>query len=114
MRGCASGDEKLLQQAIGKENRCCFDMISLWGDNPEATLAAAGPPAPIIRIPASSVRDNAVFVVENGKAVRRSIESMKTTGNDMEIRKGLIGGEDLILDPPATLEDGSKVRVQSS
>jgi HlyD family secretion protein len=70
---------------------------------------------PAIRVPASAVRDGAVFVVEDGKAVRRSVVVMNTGGGgggrDVEIRKGLIGGEDLIISPPASLQDGSPVKA---
>jgi hypothetical protein len=66
---------------------------------------------PIIRIPATSVRDGVVFIVENQKALRRPIE-FDRVGSELNVRKGLIGGEDLILSPPLTLEDGMKIRVQ--
>jgi HlyD family secretion protein len=65
----------------------------------------------VIRIPSSAAREGGVFVVENGRAVRRSVESTKVN-NELEIRKGLIGGEDLIVSPPATLQDGDKVRAE--
>ena len=75
--------------------------------------ASAEPPA--IRVPASSVRDGAVFVVEDGKAVKRKVEIVNTAaGRDVEIRQGLIGGEDLIVSPPASLQDGTRVRLQNS
>jgi HlyD family secretion protein len=65
-----------------------------------------------IRVPASAVRDGAVFVVENGKAVKRTVAIIKdASGREVEVRKGLIGGEDLIVSPPETLEDGAKVIV---
>jgi len=47
----------------------------------------------------------------NGKAIRRVIESTKTAGGEYEVRKGLIGGEDLIVSPPDALQDGSAVKV---
>lgn len=52
---------------------------------------------PRIDVPAAAVRDHAVFVVMDGKAVRREAQT-------------LIGGEDVILNPPADLKDGQKVR----
>lgn len=80
-----------------------------------ATRSAAAAPSadrPAIRVPANAVRDGAVFVVENGKAVKRTVTVAKTNGDrDVEIRKGLIGGEDLILSPPESLQDGEKVKV---
>jgi len=79
---------------------------------PGATRSAASATGrPAIRIPASAVRDNAVFVVENNKAVRRSVTVTKTSGKDVQVDKGLIGGEDLILNPAETLQDGASVKV---
>ena len=31
-----------------------------------------------------------------------------------EIKKGLIGGEDIIVNPPATLKDGDPVKIQDT
>ncbi len=67
---------------------------------------------PAIRVPVSAVRDGAVFVVEAGKAVRRTVTVGTTAvGGDAEIRKGLIGGEDLIVQPTDALKDGDPVRT---
>jgi HlyD family secretion protein len=77
---------------------------------PGAATRAAAADRPAIRIPASAVRDNAVFVVENNKAVRRTVTVTKTSGKDVQVDKGLIGGEDLILSPPDTLQDGAPVK----
>ena len=74
-----------------------------------STTSPAEPPRPALRIPASAVRDNTVFVVENGKAVRRKVTVGRTIGRDVEIRQGLIGGEDLIVTPPDALQDGARV-----
>jgi HlyD family secretion protein len=81
------------------------------------TRAAATMPAsdrPVLRIPSNSVRDSAVFVVEDGKAIKRTISagSADSAGN-IEITKGLIGGEDLIVDPPPTLADGQSVKAST-
>ena len=66
-----------------------------------------------IRIPATAVRDGTVFVVENGKAVRRAVVlGNQSAGRELLVRQGLIGGEDLITNPPADLQDGAKVKVQ--
>jgi HlyD family secretion protein len=65
-----------------------------------------------IRVPVSAIRDGAVFVVENGKALKRPVEVVKSvTGREVEVRKGLIGGEDLIVSPPESLVDGARVKV---
>jgi hypothetical protein len=57
------------------------------------------------------VRDGAVFVVENGKAVKRPVAIVNISGGrEVEVRKGLIGGEDLIVSPPDSLQDGARVK----
>ena len=65
---------------------------------------------PVIVVPASAVRDNAVFVVLGGKALRRPVKVGATSSQGVCIEEGLIGGEDLITNPPAGLKDGEKVR----
>ncbi len=65
---------------------------------------------PLITIPAAAVRDGAVFIVVDGKAVRRQVQVASTSQQGVTISNGLIGGEDLIVNPPADLKDGRKVR----
>ena len=82
-----------------------------------ANVGAAGEPQvprPAVRVPATAVRDGAVFVVENGRAVRRAVAVAPggRGGTDVEVRDGLIGGEDLIVSPPESLRDGARVRLQ--
>jgi HlyD family secretion protein len=70
-----------------------------------------------VRVPASAVRDGAVFVVENGKAVRRAVDVARAAGGArdvVEVRTGLIGGEDVIVSPPETLRDGARVVAQEA
>ena len=64
----------------------------------------------VITIPPSAVRDNLVFVVVDGKAVQRKVQVKGTTSQGAQIESGLVGGEDVILNPPVTLKDGQKVR----
>ncbi len=56
---------------------------------------------PHLEVPSAAVRDGGVFVVIDGKAVRRET-------------KALIGGEDVIVNPPADLKDGQRVRPKQS
>lgn len=83
-----------------------------------ATQSATSKPeseGPAIRVPQSAIRDGAVFVVENGKASQRTVTVGERNANgDVEIRKGLIGGEDLITVPPGSLKDGQSVKMGSS
>jgi HlyD family secretion protein len=83
-----------------------------------ATQAATSKPEserPAIRVPQSAIRDGTLFVVESGKASQRTVTTGETGANgDIEIRKGLIGGEDVILAPPDALKDGQPVKVSST
>jgi HlyD family secretion protein len=68
---------------------------------------------PLVIVPASTVRDNGVFVVVDGKAVRRTVKVAGTTSQGVQIADGLIGGEDIIMNPPADLKDGQRVRPKT-
>ncbi len=70
---------------------------------------------PAIVIPASAVRNGSVFVVADGRAVTRAVKTGATNplpggGQGVTIQDGLIGGEDLIVSPPADLKNGDKVK----
>lgn len=68
-----------------------------------------------IRVPADAIRDGAVFIVEDGKAIRKPVTTgLGSAGGEVEIRKGLIGGEALILNPPEQLKDGDRVSVEGN
>ncbi len=69
---------------------------------------------PIVTVPASAVRDNAVFLVLGGRAVRRTIKVVGTNSKGVQVAEGLIGGEDVIANPPADLKDGQKVRPKQA
>lgn len=83
-----------------------------------ASQAAATRPVgerPAIRVPATAVRNGAVFVVEDGKAVKRAVSVAKVDGaTDVAVLKGLIGGEDLIVRPPDSLQDGARVKTAAA
>jgi HlyD family secretion protein len=69
---------------------------------------------PMVTVPASAVRENAVFVVVDGKALRRAVKVSGTTSQGVQVGEGLIGGEDLIVNPPVDLKDGQKVRPKQA
>ena len=77
---------------------------------PERAAGGGAPPKPVVMIPASAVHDGAVFVLLDGRAVRRPVKTGATSGASVRIEDGLIGGEDLIPSPPAGLKDGDKIR----
>lgn len=75
---------------------------------PDSANAASS--KPVVLVPSTSVRDGAVFVLLDGKAVRRAVKTGAVNGASIRIDDGLIGGEDLILSPPANLKDGDRVK----
>lgn len=73
---------------------------------------AAVDPKPSIVVPASAVRAGAVFVVSNGRALRRAVKTGTTVAQGVHIDGGLNGGEDLVVNPPADLKDGDRVKTK--
>ena len=67
----------------------------------------------IVTVPASAIKENGVFVVVGGKAVRRSVKVAGTTAQGVQVTEGLIGGEDIVSNPPSDLKDGQKVRAKA-
>lgn len=65
---------------------------------------------PVVFVPPTAVRSDAVFVMLDGKAIRRPVKTAGTTSQGIRIEDGLIGGEDLIVNPPTDLKDGDRVR----
>lgn len=65
---------------------------------------------PVVYVPPTAVRSDAVFVMLNGKAIRRPVRTNGTTSQGIRVEDGLIGGEDLIVNPPTELKDGDRVR----
>ena len=54
---------------------------------------------------------SSVWIIEDGAARRRTVDVGPVRGDRIEVRQGLSGGETLVLDPPAELKDGSKVKL---
>ncbi len=80
----------------------------------EKKPAGATPAKPTIVIPASALRDgNAVFVLQGGRALRRPVSVGSASSRGVEVTDGLVGGEDLIVNPSPQLEDGDSVRPKS-
>jgi HlyD family secretion protein len=68
---------------------------------------------PVVLVPQSAVKDGAVFVMLDGRAVRRTVKTGATSPAGVRVEQGLIGGEDLILNPPASLKDGDRVKQKA-
>jgi HlyD family secretion protein len=78
----------------------------------EARTGAAAAPGgqPVVYIPPAAVRNDKVYIVLGEKVVERAIKTSGNTPQGLRVEEGLIGGEDLVLSPPADLKDGAKVR----
>lgn len=72
---------------------------------------ASAPSTPVLLIPASAVRDHSVFVVENGTAFRRTVETAAAPDDQFRVLSGVRPGDELVLDPPATLKNRQRVRA---
>ena len=66
----------------------------------------------VIVIPEGAVQNGSVFVVVNGHAVKRPVTTAGNSEKGVLIESGLVGGEDLIVSPPAGLKDGQRVEVK--
>lgn len=66
----------------------------------------------VIVVPRNAVRNNTVFVVVNGRARQRAVTTGGASDRGALIEAGLVGGEDLIVSPPANLKDGERVEVK--
>lgn len=82
----------------------------------KASQPVAGPAPeskPVLRIPATALRDgNTVFVVDKGKATTRTLTLGASQNGQVEVRKGLSGGEELIVNPPPSLKADMPVEVR--
>ncbi len=56
---------------------------------------------------------SAVFVVDGDVAVLTPIETGITSDLDIEVTKGLRGGEQVVLNPPQELTDGARIRLEA-
>ena len=54
-----------------------------------------------------------VAVVSNGKAELRKVNLKRDLGTRVEVVSGIKAGDQVILNPPVTLVDGSKVQPRS-
>ena len=80
----------------------------------EKPSVAGSDSKPTIIVPASAVKNDAVFIVFHGKAMQRPVKTGAATNQGVRVLEGLVGGEDLIVGPPAGLRNGDRVRVKGS
>ncbi|HZS54048.1 MAG TPA: efflux RND transporter periplasmic adaptor subunit [Bryobacteraceae bacterium] len=71
--------------------------------------AGGNTPKRIVVIPQAAIQNGSVFVVLDKRARKRTVTTAGTSERGVLIEAGLIGGEDLIVNPPANLKDGQRV-----
>jgi RND family efflux transporter MFP subunit len=73
-------------------------------------------PEPITYVPKSAVRSEGgttfVYLVHDGKVEHRAIRVGADRGTDVAIMAGVMPGDTLVLNGPATLHDGDKVEIK--
>ncbi|MEI9972677.1 MAG: efflux RND transporter periplasmic adaptor subunit [Ignavibacteriota bacterium] len=79
----------------------------------KAEAAGTELPKPVVMVPAAAVHEGSVFVVLDGRAVRRAVKTGAVSNQNVRIEDGLIGGEDVIVSAPAGLKDGDKVKTRA-
>jgi HlyD family secretion protein len=67
---------------------------------------------PLIYVPAAAIKDSSVFVISQGKALRRAIKTGGSNSQGVRVEDGLFGGEDVIINPPADLKEGDRVKAK--
>jgi multidrug efflux pump subunit AcrA (membrane-fusion protein) len=63
--------------------------------------------------PSRAVRDGAVWVAEGERAHKRAVRLGVQGAERSEVTAGLKPGEVVILDPPATLKEGARVKAKA-
>jgi HlyD family secretion protein len=56
--------------------------------------------------------DYFVFIVEEGKAIRKDVKLGATSDEFMELTSGLENGQEVIINPPDSLQNGMEVSVK--
>ena len=82
--------------------------------------ARAGAPGaaarPVLRVPATAVKQDGgasvVWIVREGRLVRRPVETGPVSAGFLEVRSGLDGGEQLVTGGVDSPKDGMRVKVQ--
>jgi HlyD family secretion protein len=74
--------------------------------------AAVADQKPVVYAPSSAIHEGAVFIVVDGHAIRKGVKTGPAGSQGVKIESGLIGGEDLINNPPPELKDGARVTVR--
>lgn len=83
--------------------------VSFYNDAPASSAAAET--KQIVVIPEGTVQNGNVFVVVDGHARKRGVATNGNSEKGILVESGLVGGEELIVSPPAGMKDGQRVVV---
>jgi RND family efflux transporter MFP subunit len=88
--------------------------VTFLRDEPPAGTPA--PAAPRVLVPKAAVRTadgrKVVFVLRGDRVERRAVSVGLEQGDQVEVLSGVNSGDRVVVDGPATLKDGDKVKVQ--
>jgi HlyD family secretion protein len=87
--------------------------VAFYTEAQKSSTPAASAKA-IVYVPSAAVRGDAVFIAFGGKVIRRAVKVTRNTSEGLRVEDGLIGGEDIVLNPPADLKDGAKVKAKGA
>jgi multidrug efflux pump subunit AcrA (membrane-fusion protein) len=113
------GFEKAANEAL--DPRILPDMgvkVSFLRDEQPASALATGTAAPAAKfeVPRAAVRSeenrSIVFVVRDGRVERRAIRTGLEQGEVVEVLSGVSTGEQVVINPPASLKDGDRIRIE--
>jgi HlyD family secretion protein len=85
---------------------------------PDSTskVAAGAPPKAVVRVPAATVKTDAgasvVWIVRDGRLVRRPVQTGPVSAGFLEVRSGLNGGEQILVSGVESPKEGMKVKVK--
>jgi HlyD family secretion protein len=99
-------------QILRPDDRLRPDMNATVSFVDPAAPRQSGPANAFVTIPASAVKDHSVYVVSEGRAIRRRVQTAGATPGGVRISQGLVPGEDVVLNPSPALSDGENVRVE--
>ena len=92
------------------------DFIAVSADTAVSGAAPSAPAAPVFRLPAGAVRESGggtiVWLIRGGKLESRSVEAGPVSAGYREIRRGLTGGEMVLVSGVEKPEAGMRVKVR--
>lgn len=79
-----------------------------------SSSVGATPSKAVVFVPTAAVRNDAVYILLGGKVIRRAVRVTGNSSEGLRVEEGLIGGEDVILNPSTELKDGAKVKAKGA